>query len=131
MTMKNWFSQAAMAIIVAALLIFNFACAGTTTAQPSKASIAIDPPTGKKSTVITINGTGFQPQEEVDIVITLGPGQKVGLGTEKVEIIVADDKGEFSVPSAIPMNAKPGSTYPIDVEGSKGSLFSTTIAVIE
>jgi uncharacterized membrane protein len=119
-----------MAIVVASFLIINFGCAGTTTAQVSKASIAIDPPTGKKSTVITINGTGFQPQEEVDIVITLGPGQKVGLGTEKIEIVVADDKGAFSVPSAIPMNAKPG-TYPIEVEGNMGSMFNTTLVVTE
>lgn len=132
MNTKIWFSRAGLTIIFASLLVLSFGYTGTMNANSTstKASITIDPPTGKKSTAITINGAGFQPQEEVDVVITLGPGQLVGLGTTKVEIIVADDSGAFSVPSAIPMNAQPG-TYSINVEGSKGSVFSTTLTVTE
>ena len=130
MEKKNWFSHAGLAVVCALFLVLSFGCAGTMTGSKSQAAIAIDPPTGKKATAITISGSGFKPQEEVDIVITLGPGQKVGLGTSKVEIIVADDKGEFSVPSAIPRLANPGS-YPIEVEGNMGSMFSTTLVVTE
>jgi hypothetical protein len=130
MDKKNWFSKAGLAVVCAFFLVLSFGCAGTMTGDGSKAAITMDPPTGKKSTAITINGSGFKPQEEVDIVITLGPGQKVGLGTTKVEVIVADEKGAFSVPSAIPMNAKPG-TYPIEVEGNMGSMFNTTLVVTE
>jgi hypothetical protein len=127
--MKKWLHRAALAMFAASFLVLSFSLVEIATAG-SKAAVVIDPASGKKSTVITITGTGFAPQEEVDVVITLGPGQRVGLGTEKVEMIVADDQGGFSVPSAIPMNAKPG-TYPIDVEGSKGSEFSTSIVVTE
>ena len=130
MKIMNSFSRAGLAIVCAFLLMFTFGCAGTMSSGTDKAAITMDPPTGKKATAITINGSGFQPQEEVDIVITLGPGQKVGLGTSKVEVIVADDKGEFSVPSAIPRLANPGS-YPIEVEGNMGSMFNTVLVVIE
>jgi uncharacterized membrane protein len=130
MSVKKSLLRVGLAVIVSSFLFLNFGCAGDTTGGASKAAIDIKPPSGKKSTVIAISGTGFQPQEEVDIVITLGPGKKVGLGTEKVEVIVADDKGNFSVPSAIPMNAKAGE-YPIDVEGSKGSVVNTKIVVTE
>jgi len=127
--MNKWLSRAGLALLASSFLVLSFSLAEIATAG-SKAAVAIDPPSGKKATAITITGTGFEPQEEVDVVITLGPGQRVGLGTEKIEIIVTDDQGGFSVPSAIPMNAKPG-TYPIDVEGSKGSEFSTSIVVTE
>lgn len=130
MSLKRSLVRAGMAVVVSSFLVLNFGCAGNTTGQASKAAIDIEPPTGKKSTAITINGSGFQPQEEVDIVITLGPGKKVGLGTEKVEVIEADANGNFSVPSAIPMNAKAGE-YPIDVEGNKGSVVATKIVVTE
>lgn len=127
--MKKWMTRAGLALLATSFLVLSIGFVGIAAAG-SEAAIAIDPPSGKKATAITITGTGFQPQEEVDVTITLGPGQRVGLGTEKVEIIVADDQGGFSVPSAIPMNAKPG-TYPIDVEGSKGSAFITNIVVTE
>lgn len=126
---KKLLFRCAFAMLAVSFLLLSLSFVEVATAG-SNAVVVIDPPSGKKATVISITGTGFEPQEEVDVVITLGPGQKVGLGTAKVEVIVADDQGAFSVPSAIPMNAKPG-TYPIDVEGNKGSEFRTSIAVTE
>lgn len=126
--MKNWFIREGKQVMLAALLSITLVCVAKT--AQAGAAVAIEPSSGKKSTPITLAGTGFQPMEEVEIVITLGPGQRVGLGTAKVDVIVADDKGAFSVPSNIPRIAKPG-VYPIDVEGNKGSMFSTTIAVTE
>ncbi len=130
MNMKRRFSQAGLAVLLTSFLVCSLWLAGFAVAEAGKAAITIDPPSGKKSTPITIAGTGFQPQEEVDIVIILGPGQRVGLGTTELEVVVADENGAFSVPSAIPMNAKPGA-YEIEVEGNQGSVFNTSIEVTE
>lgn len=94
-------------------------------AQPQ---VTITPNKGEPAAVITIDGKGFQPDEEIDIIITIDEGEKVGLGTEKVDVIKADTNGTFSVKSGIPINAKPGK-YNIDVIGSKGSQLKTELEV--
>lgn len=94
-------------------------------AQPQ---VSITPSTGTPATVIKIEGKGFQPDEEIDIVITLDEGEKVGLGTEKTDVIKADASGSFSVQSGIPVNAKPGK-HKIDIIGSKGSQLEVFIEV--
>ncbi|GAB6182536.1 hypothetical protein [Thermodesulfovibrio hydrogeniphilus] len=94
-------------------------------AQPT---VTITPSTGAPTTPIKIEGKGFQPNEEIDIIITLDEGEKVGLGTEKVDVVVTNEKGEFSVNSGIPTNAKPG-TYKIDIVGNKGSVTEAKIEV--
>ena len=109
-------------------LLFMVACAGVQPAV-SEPVVTIDPPSGAKSSGITITGAGFQPNEEIDVVLILGPGQRVGLGTVKVDIISADENGAFSVGSTIPMNAQPG-TYDIEVEGNKGSAVTVQLEVI-
>ncbi|GLI53842.1 hypothetical protein [Thermodesulfovibrio yellowstonii] len=93
-------------------------------AQPQ---VTINPSKGEPAAVIAIEGKGFQPAEEIDIVITLDEGEKVGLGTEKVDVIKADASGAFSVKSGIPINAKPGK-HKIEIIGNKGS---QTEAIIE
>lgn len=94
-------------------------------AQPQ---VTVNPPKGEPATVITIEGKGFQPNEEIDILITLDEGEKVGLGTEKVDVIKADGQGNFSVKSGIPINAKVGK-HKIEVIGNKGSQFEIFIEV--
>lgn len=94
-------------------------------AQPQ---VTITPSKGEPATVITIEGKGFKSEEEIDIVITLDEGEKVGLGTEKVDVVKADANGTFSVKSGIPINAKPGK-YKIEIIGNKGSVLETTIEV--
>lgn len=94
-------------------------------AQPQ---VTISPSTGAPATVIKIEGKGFQPEEEIEIVITLDEGERVGLGTEKVDLIKTDAKGAFSIQSGIPINAKPGK-HKIEIIGNKGSKLETTIEV--
>lgn len=107
------------------IAVFIFAAPILVFAQPQ---LSITPPKGEPASVITIEGKGFQPDEEIDIVITLDEGEKVGLGTEKVDIIKADANGAFSVKSGIPINAKPGK-HKIEIIGSKGSQLETYIEV--
>ncbi|MEN2986408.1 MAG: hypothetical protein ABDH16_07125 [Thermodesulfovibrionaceae bacterium] len=106
-------------ILVFAFPLFVFA-------QPQ---ITITPSSGEPATVITIEGKGFKPDEEIDIVIILDEGEKVALGTEKVDVIKADANGVFSVKSGIPINAKPGK-HKIEIKGNKGSQLETSIEVI-
>lgn len=115
-----------LAAVVVFILAVVFSCAAL---QPKRTGVVkIDPAVGVKAAKITITGSGFQAGEEVDVVFLLGPGQRVGLGTEKVEAIIADDKGNFKVDSGIPMNAKPGK-YTVEVEGSKGTVAQATVEV--
>lgn len=107
------------------IFIFVLAIPVLVFAQPQ---ITINPSSGAPATVITIEGKGFQPDEEIDIVITLDEGEKVGLGTEKTDVIKADAQGAFSVKSGIPINAKPGK-HKIDVIGNKGSQLEVFIEV--
>lgn len=96
-------------------------------AQPQ---VTITPSKGEPATIITIEGKGFKPDEEIDIIITLDEGEKVALGTEKVDIIKADANGTFSVKSGIPVNAKPGK-HKIEIFGNKGTQLQTTIEVTQ
>jgi hypothetical protein len=109
-------------------LFFVAACAGTAVSKASEGKLSITPPSGKERTAITIEGTGFKSGEAVDITVDLGGGQLVGLGTEKVEAIVADSAGKFKVSSGIPFKAKPG-TYKVTAEGNKGTTAKTDLIV--
>lgn len=107
------------------IAIFILAVPALVFAQPQ---VTINPSKGAPATVITIEGKGFQSDEEIDIVITLDEGEKVGLGTEKVDVIKADSNGVFSVKSGIPVNAKTGK-HKIEIIGNKGSKLETEIEV--
>lgn len=107
------------------IAILIFAIPVLVYAQPK---VTINPPKGEPAAVISIEGKGFQPEEEIDIVITLDEGEKVGLGTEKVDIIKTDANGVFSVKSGIPINAKPGK-HKIEIVGNKGSQTEVEIEV--
>ncbi len=115
--MREKILMVALFIIVIPLFAF---------AQPT---VTITPAKGEPATEITIEGIGFQPKEDIDIVITLDEGEKVGLGTEKVDVITTDDKGMFSVKSGIPINAKPGK-HKIEIIGNKGSEVEIFIEVL-
>lgn len=96
----------------------------------SSIDVKITPPSGPSLTPISIDGTGFKSGEEIDIILTLNAGEKIGLGTEKVDIIKADEKGVISVKTSIPMMAKPG-TYKLEVIGSQGSYKELTLTVTD
>ncbi len=115
----------AFAVVLAVVL----ALAASAAFAQEKPSVALAPDKGKAEAALKISGKGFQPNEEVDIVLILGEGLRVGLGTAKVEVVVADDKGAFEAESAVPKMAKPGE-YKIEVIGSKGSEASAVLQVL-
>jgi len=98
------------------------------TALASSAQITVTPNAGEPAAAIKITGTGFKPGEEVDVLFVLEPMMKIGLGTTKVDAIIADDKGNFTAEAGIPINAKPGS-YTIEAIGNKDSKTTTTVEV--
>ena len=128
MNRKIRFSKIGLAVIFACLFVVGFGCAGMKKTDAQQASVAIAPPAGVKGTAIIINGAGFHPEEEIDIVLTLGPGERIGLGTAKLDAIMADSNGIFTAESVIPVFAKPGS-YDVEVEGNKGNIVNTTLEV--
>ncbi len=97
-------------------------------AMSQSPSVEISPTSGLPETALKITGKGFQPQEEVDILFILEEGMKIGLGTEKVDVITADAAGAFTANSAIPRMAKPGQ-YKIEIIGNKGSQTAVSIEV--
>jgi len=122
------FRRIGVASVLACFLVGCLACAAM---QPKgKAAVVIDPPVGIAGTKISITGSGFKAGEEIDIMLLLGPGQLVGLGTQKVEVITADSKGVFTAASAIPKMAKPGK-YDVEVEGSEGSFAKAQLEVVK
>jgi len=92
------------------------------------AQLVVRPGSGKPGTVLTISGNGFKAGETVDVVVLAGEGTRLGLGTQKVDAIIADKTGKFSVKSAIPKVLKPG-TYDIIAEGDKGSQVKQKLSV--
>jgi hypothetical protein len=115
-------------VLCIAALFLSAACSGAAVQKAGDAKITITPPSGKERTAITIEGTGFKAGEVIDITIDLGGGQLVGLGTQKVDAIVADKAGAFKAPSGIPFKAKPG-TYTVTAEGDKGSFAKFDLVV--
>jgi hypothetical protein len=128
---KSVFPRIAVALALSLVLLVSFACAGGQTAakKPATSStVTVTPESGAKGSEISIAGAGFRTGEEIDIILIMGPGQRVGLGTVKVDAIVADQNGAFTAVSNIPSWATPG-TYDIEVEGSSGSEAKTKVEV--
>ncbi len=92
------------------------------------ASITITPDSGKPKTAIVIEGKGFKPGEKIDVLLKLSEYEIIGLGTRKVDKIIADKTGTFKVKSAIPKMAKPG-VYKVVAIGDKGSYAESKIKV--
>jgi uncharacterized membrane protein len=118
----------AIRLLVLCTAVFFIAAAFPVVSQAADPSIKINPCNEKPKKPITIEGSGFNPGEMIDITLDLGDGILIGLGTQKVEGITADDKGAFSAKSAVPAVAKPG-TYKITVEGEKGSVAEAELNV--
>ncbi len=94
------------------------------------AALAVEPSKGKPKTVITISGSGFKPGEVVEITLETGPGVIHGLGTGKVDAIVADESGAFSVETGIPAVAPVGE-FTIEAAGDKGSVATHPLVVTQ
>lgn len=118
-----------MCFLLSGLLIIMAACA-TSPAQKqtqAKPTLVITPPSGKARSAITIEGSGFQPQEEVDIVFIAGH-LRHSLGTRKVDVVKANDAGAFKVKSGIPIRTPPG-TYAVEAVGNRGSMVTFQLQV--
>ncbi len=111
-------------MVVALALGLMAACASTGKA----AALVVDPSKGKPKTVITISGSGFKPGEVVEVTLETGPGIIHGLGTEKVDAIIADDSGAFSVETGIPAVAPVGE-FTIEAAGDHGSVATHPLIV--
>jgi hypothetical protein len=101
-----------MCFLLSGLLIIMAACATSPAPKQTQAkpTLVITPPSGKARTAITIEGSGFQPQEEVDIVLIAGH-LRHSLGTRKVDVIKAGgawSRSNFKSPS----NCPAGIRYP-------------------
>ncbi len=93
------------------------------------ATLNVEPASGKAAAVIKIKGSNFLPEEEVDIVMTVGDIYH-GLWTTKADKIIADKTGAFEVSSGIPVKTPPG-TYEIKATGNKGSVGIFKIEVVK
>lgn len=115
---------ACMLVVVLFALGLLAACASPGNA----AALVVDPSKGKPKTVITISGSGFKPGEVVDVTLETEPGVIHGLGTQKVDAIVADDSGAFSVQTGIPVVAPIGE-FTIEAAGDHGSVATHPLVV--
>lgn len=118
-----------MCFLLSGLLIIMAACATSPAPKQTQAkpTLVFTPPSGKARTAITIEGSGFQPQEEVDIVLIAGH-LRHSLGTRKVDVIKANDAGVFKVSSGIPIRTPPG-TYTVEAVGNRGSMVTFQLQV--
>lgn len=88
-----------------------------------------EPPKGKPETKLVIKGSGFKPEEIIEIILKLSEEEKIGLGTTKVDFIKTDLQGNFEAETAFPVFAKPG-VYEVLILGDKGSECKLTIEVL-
>jgi len=95
--------------------------------EPAKPTLVITPPSGKARSEIIIEGSGFQSQEEVDVILIAGH-LRHSLGTRKVDVIKANDTGVFKVTSGIPIQTPPG-TYKVEAVGNQGSIATFQLQV--
>lgn len=98
----------------------------TVWAQPRAVA---EPPKGKPEAKLVIKGSGFEPEEIIEIILKLSEEEKIGLGTTKVDFIKTDSQGNFEAETAFPVFAKPG-VYEVLILGDKGSKCSLTIEVL-
>lgn len=98
-------------------------------AQQRAAALTIEPASGKAASAIKIKGAGFLPAEEVDIIMQVGDVYH-GLGTEKTDVVVANNNGAFDVASGIPVRTPPGK-YKIEATGNKGSMATFDLEVLK
>lgn len=117
-----------IALICCVVMVAGLACVPKAPKERA-ASLMVMPTSARASAIIIINGYQFLPGEEVEITMQVGDVYH-GLGTEKADMVVADDKGRFEVRSGVPVKTPPG-TYKITATGNKGSLGTSQITVIE
>ncbi len=117
---------------VLALLLFVFLFVLLIPAPASAqtgASLVIQPASGRAAAALKINGSKFQPGEEVDIIMQVAEIYH-GLGTERADVVKADANGNFEVATGIPVRTPPG-VYKIEATGNKGSAAHFNLEVLK
>ena len=105
------------------------------------ANIVITPISGKMKAKVTIYGAGFQPGEEVLLLLTAKGWKDVGDVTwgfaakGKAEegasgVVVANEYGAFKLTRSLPVKIDPGS-YTLEAKGDKGSRATHPLEIIE
>lgn len=116
-------------VFLCCLLVLPIFAYAQETPKERPATIIISPASAKERAVIVIQGSQFLPNEEVEVIMTVGDVYH-GLGTAKTDVIVANKDGSFEVSSGIPVKTPPG-TYKITAYGNKGSVGNFNITVIK
>lgn len=115
-----------IALICCLFVIPVFSCVPKAPKQ-RPATLVVQPASAKAGAVIVLSGSQFLPDEEVEVIMTVGDVYH-SLGTEKAESIVANKNGTFEVSSGVPVRTPPG-TYKIEAFGNKGSIAVSNITV--
>lgn len=122
--MRNRIGRYGVCMLVMAPFVLGLLVA----ASAEGAGLVVNPSKGKPKTVITISGSGFKPGEVVDVTLETEPGVVCGLGTQKVDAIVADNSGAFNVETGIPVVAPIGE-FTIEAAGDHGSVATHPLVV--
>lgn len=125
---KSPYINIGIALICCLIMVSVFACVPKAPKE-RPATLIVEPASGKAAAIIKIKGSNFLPEEAVEIIMTVGDIHH-SLGTEKVEVIIADKNGAFEVSSGIPVRTPPG-TYKIVGTGNKGSVGIFNIGVVK
>jgi len=102
------------------------------TAEMTRAAIAVVPMSGKPATKLTIYGGGFFPGEKVRVILPLEGYEMVMAAEGTGGFVVANEAGAFVVkPGGIPLAEviKPG-LYTLKAAGDKGSLATAPLEVL-
>ena len=91
-------------------------------------SLVITPVSGLPGVVITIRGSGFIPEEKIEVIIVID-GVPTELG-EQPMVKQANEVGAFKTISGIPIMTKPG-VYTVKAIGDKGTLAVAPLEVEE
>jgi hypothetical protein len=87
-------------------------------ASSPAASLVITPVSGLPGVVITIRGSGFIPEEKIEVIMVV-EGVPNELGEEPM-VKQANEAGAFKTMSGIPITAQPG-VYTVKAVGDKGT----------
>jgi len=117
--------------VVLLLVAGTLGCAGLQEkpgASSLAASLVITPVSGLPGVVITIRGSGFIPEEKIEVIIVID-GVPNELGEEPM-VKQANEAGAFKTMSGIPITAQPG-VYTVKAVGDKGTLAVAPLEVEE
>lgn len=81
-------------------------------------SLNISPESGSKNTAISLEGSGFKPEEEIEIILYKTEEEKIFISN-----IFSDDKGKIKFSFFIPSNIGIG-YYKIEARGSQRVLWA-------